>query len=95
MHMSSSVADPGCPESRTRIFPSRIQGQKDYRIRIRIKEFKNLSILTQKIVSNGMFISDPDLDFYPSRISDLGVKKAPGSATLISSVSIFTNFYLF
>ncbi len=31
-----------------------------------------------------MFIPDPDLDFYPSRIPDPGVKKAPdpGSATL-------------
>jgi hypothetical protein len=36
-----SVADPGCL-SRIRIFPSRIQGQKDFgsRIRIRIKDFK-------------------------------------------------------
>jgi hypothetical protein len=35
-----SVADPEC--SRIQIFPSRIQGQKDFgsRIRIRIKEFK-------------------------------------------------------
>ncbi len=33
-----------------------------------------------------MFIPDPDLDFYPSRIPDPGVKMAPdpgsGSATL-------------
>jgi hypothetical protein len=34
-----------------------------------------------------MFIPDPDLDFFPSRIPDSGVKKAPdlpgfGSATL-------------
>jgi hypothetical protein len=55
---------------------------------------KNLSILSQKIVSqlskilSGMFISDPnlDLDFYPSRIPNAGIKlkKAPdhGSATL-------------
>jgi hypothetical protein len=30
-----------------------------------------------------MFIPDPDLDFYPTRIPDPGVKKAPdpGSAT--------------
>ncbi len=34
-----SVADPGCL-SRLRIFPSRIQGQKDSGSRIHIKEFK-------------------------------------------------------
>jgi hypothetical protein len=34
-----SVADPGCL-SRIQIFPSRIQGQKDCRICIRIKEFQ-------------------------------------------------------
>jgi hypothetical protein len=55
---------------------------------------KNLSIFTQKIVSkiseklSGMFVPDPDLDFfYPSQIPDPGVKKAPdpgsGSATLV------------
>jgi hypothetical protein len=53
---------------------------------------KNLSILTYKLVSKlleicfGLFIPDPDLTFYPSRIPDPGVKKAPdpgsGSATL-------------
>jgi hypothetical protein len=57
---------------------SRIQAQKDSRIRIPIK---NLSILTQKIVSklseiwSGMFIPDPNVDFLP--ISDPGVKQAP------------------
>jgi hypothetical protein len=34
-----------------------------------------------------MFIPDPDLDFYPSRIPDPGIKKAPdpgsGSATML------------
>jgi hypothetical protein len=38
-YLFSSVADPGCL-SRIRFFPSWIQGQKDSRIRIRIKEFK-------------------------------------------------------
>jgi hypothetical protein len=44
---------------------------------------KNLSILTQKIVSklseiqSGLFIPDPDPDFYSSQIPDPGVKKAP------------------
>ncbi len=55
---------------------------------------KNLSTLTQKIVSklseiwSGFFIPDPDPDFLPSRIPDPGVKKAPdprsGSAPLVS-----------
>jgi hypothetical protein len=45
------------------------------RIRIHIKEF-----LTLKIVST---LWVPDLDFYPSRIPDPGVKKAldPGSGS--------------
>ncbi len=61
----------------------------------------NFSILTQKIVSklseilSVMFIPDPDpgsgiMVFYPSRIPNPGVKKAPdhgsGSATLIMEV---------
>jgi hypothetical protein len=52
------VPDPG-----SEFFPSRIQGQTDSRIRIRIKEFK---YLTQKIVFklseiwSKMFIPDPD-----------------------------------
>ncbi len=47
---------------------SRLQGQKDSRIRIRLK---NVKYLTPKIVSelseiwSGMFIPDPDLDFLP------------------------------
>jgi hypothetical protein len=47
--------------------------------RIHIKEFKYFK-------SPVLFIQDPDHDFLPSRILDLGVKKAPdpgsGSATL-------------
>jgi hypothetical protein len=80
------------PESRSKFFPSRIQGQKDSRIRIRIKELS--------IVSNGMFISDPDLDFLPfpdpgSR-GQKGTVSRPGSgsATLISSVS-FSQIFIF
>ncbi len=72
------VADPGCL-SRIRIFSiqdpgSRIQGQKDSG-----SASKNSSILPQKIVSklseiwSGLFI----LIFYPSRIPDPMVKKAP------------------
>ncbi len=41
---------------------------------------------------SGLFIPDPDADFYPSRIPDPGVKKAPdpgsGSATLSVSMRI-------
>jgi hypothetical protein len=70
--------------------PYRIQGQKDSgsRIRIRIKEFRyfNPKIVSEvaKILS-GLFIPDPDPDFYLSQTPDPGVKKAPdfgfGSAT--------------
>jgi hypothetical protein len=45
--VSGSVGDPGC--FRIRIFPSRIQGQKDSGSNIRIKGLK--WFLTQKIVS--------------------------------------------
>jgi hypothetical protein len=57
------------------------------RIRIRIKEFKYF--LPTKIVSklpalrSGMFIPDPNLDFYPSQIPDQGVKKAPDAGSQI------------
>ncbi len=74
---------------------SRIQGQKDSRIRIRMKEFKYFN---PKIVSklseiwSGMFIPDPDLDFLP--IPDPGVKKAPdpgfGFATLQTRIHMKT-----
>ncbi len=56
---------------------------------------KNLSIITQKIVSklseiwSGLFIPDTDPDFfYPFRMPDAGVKRAPdrGSATLIAAL---------
>jgi hypothetical protein len=73
----SSVADPGCLSRDPNFFHP---GSAS----------KNLSILTQNIVSklsekwSGLFIPDPD--FYPSRIPDPGVNKAPdlgsGSATL-------------
>ncbi len=66
--------------TRIRIFiPSRIRSQKDSGSQIRIN--KNLSILTQTVVSklsqiwSGMFIPNPDLYFFP--IPDPGVKKAP------------------
>ncbi len=70
-------------------FSSRIPGQTDSRIHIRIRN-KEFTYLTQKMVSklseiwSGMFIPDPDLHLLP--IQDPGVKKAPdpgsGSATL-------------
>jgi hypothetical protein len=68
---------------------------------------KNLSIFTQHIISkhpeipSGLFIPDPDPDFFnPSRISDPGVKKAPdlgsGSATLVSyHEPLFPSFFFF
>ncbi len=44
-----------------------------------------------------VFIPDLDLDFYPSRIPDPGVKKAPdpgsGSATLITPNFLFVICY--
>ncbi len=89
-----SVADLGCLlrrisnpnffHPRSEFFPSQIQGQK---IPESGSASKNLSILTQKIVSklseyypvclSGIRIPDPDLDFFPSRIPDPGVKKSP------------------
>ncbi len=86
------ILDPG-----SEFFPSKTQGQKDPGFG---PAAKNLSILTQKIVSklskiwSGLFIPDPDPDpdFYPSRIPDPGVKKAPnpgsGSATLLANYSV-------
>jgi hypothetical protein len=78
------IPDPSCFHLR-----SRIQGQQFSRIRIRNKD---LSIFTQKMVSklseiwSGMFISDPDLDFFLP-MPDPVVKKAPDpgyrSATLL------------
>jgi hypothetical protein len=88
------TADPGCL-SRIRTFPSRIQGSK--RFRIRIKEFKffnlkELFLSSRKYdpgCSSRIWIPDPDLDFLP--ISDLGSRgEAPdlgsGSATMIFSL---------
>ncbi len=63
----SSVADPGCL-SRIRIFP--IPGSRVKKIPRSGSAWKNLSYLTQNIVSKlseiwyGMFIPDPDLDFF-------------------------------
>jgi hypothetical protein len=86
-----SVADLGCL-SRTpdpNFFPSRIQGQKDPG-----STSKNLrpKVIVSKLpeIWSGMFIPDPDVIFYPSRIRNLGVKKAPdpgsGSATLLGPI---------
>ncbi len=60
MYLTISVADPGCL-SRIHIFPSRIQGQKGFRIRI--KEFKyfnpkNCSQALGNMIR--MVIPDPD-----------------------------------
>ncbi len=73
-----SVADLGC------LF--RIPNTNIFHHGSRVKKIpgsasKNLSIITQKIVSNlseiwaKMFIPDPDLDFYLSRIPDSGSKR--------------------
>ncbi len=68
---------------------SRVKNNSEIRIR---SKSKNLSILTQKIVSklwetwSGMFIPDPDLDFLP--IPDLGVKKAPDPQHCFTEVSV-------
>ncbi len=62
---------------------------------------KNLSILTQKIVSmrseiwSGLFISDPDLGiriliFHPYRIPDPGVKNAPDPGANIYNIILVT-----
>jgi hypothetical protein len=82
-----------CPKiaaSRIRIFPVRSSWVK--RFLIPDPDPHKRSIFNPKIVSklseiySGMFIPDPDLDFYLSRTPDLGVKKATdpgsGSATL-------------
>jgi hypothetical protein len=89
----TSIADPGClswtPDPKF-FHPG---------FRIRIKEFK---YLTQKIVSKlselwfGLFIPDPDTaDFYPSRIPDPGMKKAPDTDPQhCPKLSIFQFFFL-
>ncbi len=88
--VATSVADPGClsrirlcsiPDPGTKLFPS-----------------KNLSILTPKngfqALRNMIRVVHPGsririLTFYPSRIPNPGVKKAPdpglGSATLVAT----------
>ncbi len=65
------------------VYPgSRIRGvYTGSRIRIFSIRIKEISILTQKIVSklseiwSGLFITDSDQDFYPSQIPDPGVKQ--------------------
>jgi hypothetical protein len=61
----------------------------DQSIPICIKEFKYFNpkmVSKDSEIKSGLFIPDPDSDFYPSWISDPEVKKAPdpgsGSATL-------------
>jgi hypothetical protein len=91
IYNKSSVADPGCL-SRIRIFPSRIQSQKDSG-----SASKNLSILTHKIVVQALATMIQDVIFYQFRIPDLGVKKAPdpgsGSATYPKYGEITVRFY--
>ncbi len=81
---ANSVADPGC-FSRIRLFPTPDPGSE---------LSKNLSILTPKKSFLSSRKYDPGcssrirmLTFYPSRIPDPGVKKAPdpGSATLYAN----------
>ncbi len=72
------------PESRIQIFPSLIQGQKDFSGSV--SALKNSSILTQQIVSklseifSGMFIPDPDLDFLPISDPESRGQKVPSKA---------------
>jgi hypothetical protein len=98
--LANSVADPGClswiPDQNFSHPGSWAQSQKHPRFG---SASKNLSILTQKIVSklskiwSGLFIPDPDPDFFfflP--IPDPGVKKASnpgfGSATLLANYRV-------
>jgi hypothetical protein len=96
-NLGPSVADLGClsrtPDTNFLQPGFRIQDQKDPGS---AAASKSLSILTQKSVPkiseiwSGMFIPDPDLTFYQSRIRNPGVKKAPdpgsGSATLLGPI---------
>ncbi len=70
------VVDPGSD-----CFQSRIQGKKDSRIRIRIKEFKYFNpkklLLSSRKYDPGCSSRIRILIFYPPRIPDPGVKKAP------------------
>jgi hypothetical protein len=74
----SSVADPGMfmpdPESRIRIFPSRIQVQKDSGSAsenfLPEKLFLALGRMIQDVLSSQI----PDADFFPSRIRIQGQK---------------------
>ncbi len=86
-----SVADPGCL-SRIPLFSIPDPNCLHPGSRIRIKEFKYFNpkkwFLSSRKYDPGCSsrIPDPDADFYPSRIPDPGVKKAPdpgsGFATL-------------
>ncbi len=86
------------PGSRIRLFSIQDPGSRIRTVSISDpgSASKNLSVLTQKkwFLSSRKYdpgcssrIPDPDADFYPSRIPDPGVKKAPdpGSATLQES----------
>jgi hypothetical protein len=79
--------------TRIRIFSNPgSRAKKDFRIRIRIKDFK---FQPKNCVSKlwkiwyGMFIPDPDLDVLP--IPDSGVKNAPDPES-VSTTLIFTTF---
>ncbi len=65
--------------------------------RIRSKEFKYFSPKKWFLSSRkyaGLFIPDPDPDFYPSRIPNPGVKKSPdaGCRIRISNTAIINMF---
>jgi hypothetical protein len=87
-----NIPDPNC-------FPSRIPDQDFFHpgSRIRIKEFKyfNPKNFFQDLRNMiQVFIPDPDLTFYLSRIPDPEVKKAPdpGSATLVTPDYLLINW---
>jgi hypothetical protein len=66
-----------------------------------MKEFKYLKpqklfLISQKYVP-GYSSRDPDLDFFPSRIPDPGIKKAPDSASgsaALQKTQIFMRFQM-
>jgi hypothetical protein len=62
------------PDSESEFFPSRIQGQKDSQIQIRMEELKYLNPKNFALGNLIRYVHpDPDLDFLP--IPDSGVKK--------------------
>ncbi len=94
----NGVADPGClSRTRIRIFPTRIQGQKDSGSRVRFR-IKHLSIFKPKKLSLSSRKYDPGCSSRNPE-PDTGVKKAPdpgsGSATLLLNVVILnlSRFY--